>query len=214
MFVAFEGPEGSGKSTQVRLVSDVLRLSGFDVVTTREPGGTPLGESVRRLLLDSEILVSPEAEAYLMTGARAEHVHQVIKPALDRGGIVLSDRFYHSTLAYQGAGRMLDIATLRQMQHLAIGPVEPDIVVLIDIDVDAGLQRRRNHGHLNRLDREDEEFHCRVANWYRTTALKCPEWWIVFDGEQSPDILCRQISDALHQRIALLQAESPEGATL
>lgn len=186
LFVTFEGPEGSGKTTQIGLLVQALRGSGLQVVTTREPGGTDLGEALRRMLLESDTPISPEAEAYLMTGARAEHVRSVIRPALMRGDVVLCDRFADSTFAYQGGGRQLDVSDLRTMQKIAIGDTSPDLTILVDVPAEVGLQRRSRAQNTNRIDREDLEFHTRVAFWYRQEARANPDRWVVVDGSQSP----------------------------
>lgn len=189
LFVTFEGTEGSGKTTQIVLLSDSLRGLGHDVVTTREPGGTQLGEVLRRILLDSEIPVAPETEAYLMTAVRSEHVRQVIRPALEAGSIVLCDRFYDSTIAYQGGGRGLPLDDLRAMQHLAVGDTQPDITLLFDLPVEVGLRRRRGAGVGNRIDDESFEFHQRVVDCYRREASSEPARWHVVDATLSPDLV-------------------------
>lgn len=186
LFVTFEGPEGSGKTTQIGLLAQALRGSGRSVVTTREPGGTELGEALRRILLDSLTPIGPEAEAYLMTGARAEHVRTVIRPALERGDIVLCDRFADSTFAYQGGGRRLPVHELQLMQTLAIGDTYPDLTFLIDVPAEVGLERRARSQENNRIDRESLEFHARVAFWYRQEARANPDRWVVIDGSHSP----------------------------
>ncbi len=186
LFVTFEGNEGSGKTTQIGLLAQALRGFGLNVITTREPGGTELGEALRRLLLDSETPIGPEAEAYLMTGARAEHVRRIIRPALSRGDVVLCDRFADSTLAYQGGGRSLEIDDLQAIQRLAVGETVPDLTVLIDIPAEIGLARRNRTQDTNRIDRESLEFHERVAFWYRQEARGNSDRWVVVDGSRSP----------------------------
>jgi len=186
LFVSFEGTEGSGKTTQIGLLAQALRGIGCHVVTTREPGGTELGEALRRLLLESETTIGPEAEAYLMTGARAEHVRNVIRPAIARGDIVLCDRFVDSTFAYQGGGRRLPIHELRLMQTLAVGDTTPHLTILVDVPAEVGLERRARAREINRIDRESIEFHARVAFWYRQEARANPDRWVVVDGSRSP----------------------------
>lgn len=186
LFVTFEGTEGSGKTTQVGMLAQALRGIGLRVVTTREPGGTEIGETLRRLLLESETPIGPEAEAYLMTAARAEHVRHVIRPAIERGEVVLCDRFVDSTLAYQGGGRGLPVHELQQMQPLALGGTTPDLTVLVDVPAEVGLERRAKARDVNRIDRESVEFHARVAFWYRQEARANPDRWVVVDGAQSP----------------------------
>jgi dTMP kinase len=139
------------------------------------------------MLLDATDPIAPETEAYLMTAARAEHVRQVIEPALRSGTIVISDRFVDSTLAYQGAGRGLPIAVLAALQELAVGLLCPDLTILLDIDVRDGLVRRSATGEINRIDREDVLFHERVAEWFRAAALAEPQRWAVISGAGTRD---------------------------
>ncbi len=198
MFITLEGPEGSGKSTQIERVAAQLRKLGRQVVETREPGGTVLGEQLRALLLDGVSIPAPETEAYLMTAARSEHVRAVIRPALERGDVVLSDRYFDSTLAYQGAGRGLDIDKLRRLQCLAIGVLFPDRTILLDIDVTEGLKRRRSDGDQNRIDDEEVSFHQRVAGWYREEAERNPERWKVIDASQSVEAITSEIFERIY----------------
>ena len=193
MFITFEGPEGSGKSTQVVLVAEALRQDGRPVVVTREPGGTALGEQLRALLLGGEHVPAPETEAYLMTAARSEHVRSVIQPALARGDWVLCDRFCDSTLAYQGAGRGIDVERLRTLQCLATDGLTPDVTFLLDIDVVEGLRRRHGGGGRNRIDDETVSFHQRVAAWYRDEAARDPQRWRKVDAGQPVEAVTRAI---------------------
>jgi dTMP kinase len=210
VFITFEGPEGSGKTTQITLLAATLRAAGLAVVATREPGGTPLGEQVRALLLDTAEPISAEAEAYLMTAARAEHVRRVIQPALRDGAIVISDRFVDSTLAYQGAGRGLPIAELRDLQRLAIGSVLPDLTFLIDIDVHVGLARRRMAKDMNRIDLEQVAFHERVAGWFRDAALSETQRWVMIDGTGDAQAVQAAVYRAVQQRMPALAIAAGE----
>lgn len=196
-FITFEGPEGSGKSTQLALLAEALRADGWPVVVTREPGGTELGEALRELLLNADTPLGAETEAYLMTGARAEHMRQVIRPALAAGEVVLCDRFADSTLAYQGAGRGLPLEALRMLQQLAVGDDWPALTILLDVPFEVGLARRASSGVRNRIDREDAEFHARVAAWYRTEAARCPARWRVIDATWDPSVVHTQVLDAV-----------------
>lgn len=208
MFITFEGPEGSGKSTQIALLADSLRDMGKKVIVTREPGGTKLGEQLRELLLESEHVPAATTEAYLMTAARAEHVRTVIRPALERGEWVLCDRFFDSTLAYQGAGRGLDIGELRALQHLALCDLVPDRTYLLDIDVVDGLRRRRAVAERNRIDEEAVSFHERVAAWYRDEAAHDPGRWRVIDAGQPVESVSQDITDDLLNLQALSSVAS------
>jgi dTMP kinase len=196
-FITFEGPEGSGKSTQVALLATALRAAGWFVRVTREPGGTALGEALRELLLHADTPLGAESEAYLMTAARAEHMRQVIRPALAAGEIVLCDRFADSTLAYQGAGRGLPVQELRALQRLAIGADWPDVTLLLDLPVELGLRRRAGSGQHNRIDRESAAFHERVADWYRAEAARCPTRWRVVDATAPPEVVHTHVLDAV-----------------
>lgn len=203
LFVTFEGPEGSGKTTQSRRLHQRLIALGYDAVLTREPGGTPLGEAIREwlLVLANDGLV-PESEALLHTAARAEHVASIIRPALARGAVVVCDRYADSTLAYQGGGRGLEESALRSLQDFATRGLWPDLTILIDVPVEVGLARRRESGEaLTRLDREALEFHQRVRAWYWQAAQREPTRWHVVDGLAPVDEVARQVWDAVASRL-------------
>lgn len=214
MFVSFEGPDGSGKTTQVALLAERLRGEGVPTVVTREPGGTVVGAALRELLLESQLALTPATEALLMTADRAEHVEQIIRPALERGGVVVTDRYLDSTLAYQGAGRGLSLDVLEAMQHLATGGLTPDLTFLLDVPVEAGLERKRDSVELNRLDRESIAFHQRVAEGFRHLASRDPDRWRVIDATQEVRIvhtaIWLHVSAHLEaRRTALVRGESP-----
>jgi dTMP kinase len=200
-FITFEGIEGSGKTTQVALLSDALRARGDTVVTTREPGGTRLGEELRRLLLTSDVSIDAAAEAYLMTAARAQHVRDVIAPALQQGSVVICDRFSDSTYAYQGGGRGLPVDMLRRLQELAVGALVPDLTILLDLPVESGLSRRRGGGAMNRIDAETLEFHHRVAEWFRGAARSGDRRWLVVDATAAPSMVHTAILEGVLHRI-------------
>jgi len=211
LFVTFEGGEGSGKSTQIERLAAHLRAEGLDPLATREPGGTPLGERVRDVLLDHELSPAPLTEALLMEAARAEIVARVIAPALEAGRIVLCDRYVHSTLAYQGGGRGLDAALLEQLNRTATGGLAPDLVVLFDVAPEIGLERReRAGGSPNRLDRESPEFHRRVRERYLDLARREPDRFFVLDASLPPDDQERRIWDAVFPRVGT--GRRPAGA--
>jgi dTMP kinase len=172
LFIALEGVEGSGKTTQARLLMEHLRSRGLSVVAAREPGSTPLGERVREtVLLDVSLHVPARSELFLMLAARAAFVDQVVRPALARGAVVVADRFELSTLAYQGAGRGLDLELVRGCNRFATDGVAPDVTVLLDLDPEEGARRQRAEGKdPDRLEREDPGFHLRVARAYRELA--------------------------------------------
>ena len=184
MFISLEGPDGAGKTTQIRLLADRLQKEGSHVVTTREPGGTALGQELRALLLSSGHSLTAASEAFLMSADRAEHVEHVIRPALALGKLVITDRYLDSTLAYQGGGRGLDMDALRVVQQLATGGLEPDLTLLLDLPVQAGLERKLLSVDLNRLDHESREFHEAVAATFRDLAQQNPRRWRTIDATQ------------------------------
>lgn len=189
MFITFEGPDGGGKSTQIRRLAERLADAGQPVLVTREPGGTPVGCELRKILLDADDALLPVTEALLMSADRAEHVQHVVRPALASGTIVLSDRYMDSTLAYQGGGRGLDMHALRDMQKLATGGLMPDLTILLDLPVEAGIARKIADADMNRLDRESLEFHERVADTFRELARENPSRWLVIDATQDVEMV-------------------------
>jgi len=204
-FVTFEGGEGSGKTTQLERLAQRLRARGLEPLVTREPGGTPLGEGIRTLLLDPQRRPAPMTEALLMEAARAELVAGVIRPALAAGRVVLCDRYDDSTLAYQGGGRGLDADLLRALSRAATGGLRPDLTLLFDLDPAAGLARRaRAAGSVNRLDREPEAFHSRVRARYLELAAAEPARFVVLDGALPPDRLEERVWAALEPRLLAL----------
>lgn len=205
--ITFEGPEGSGKSTQVRLLGEALRVRGHKVLCTREPGGTPIGEQIRQVLHDlrNEGML-PLTEALLYSAARAQHVHDVIQPALRRGQVVLCDRFATSTLAYQGYGHGLDLEILRAVTHWVTAGVEPDLIIYLDLDVAAGLARKRRdqeagRGEWNRMDQQALSFHRAVRQGYLHMAMQAVTQWLVVDGSQSPESIHEIILTRVETRL-------------
>jgi dTMP kinase len=178
--IAFEGVEGSGKSTQLELLQRVLEQRGREVVVTREPGGTPAGERVRALVLDPAVELHPRAEALLFAAARAELVEAVIRPALERGAVVLCDRYLDSSLAYQGEARGLGRDPVEQVNRFATGGLLPDLVVLLDLDPAAGLARRARDP--DRIEAQDLGFHRRVRDAFRDLAAAEPGRFAVVDA--------------------------------
>ncbi len=177
--ITFEGPEGSGKTTQLRLLAPWLEQQGYPVLTTREPGGTVIGEAIRAILHDpAHREMSSRAEILLYSASRAQIVDELIRPALDAGTIVLCDRYYDSTYAYQGYGRGLDLDLLRTITEFATQHLTPDLTLFLDIAPEIGLQRRRMSGPLNRLDQEALEFHQRVRAGYLELIAREPQRWI------------------------------------
>ncbi len=204
-FVTFEGPEGAGKTTQLARLRDRLEAAGRHVLATREPGGTPAGEAIRRLLLEPrDGGLRPEAEALLFCAARAELVHTVVHPALAAGRVVLCDRFADATLAYQGFGRGLPRAALDAANRLATGGLVPDLTLLLDVDVEHGLARRRGSGgEWNRFDADDVAFHRRVRDGYHALARAEPDRWRVVDAGGPVDAVAEAVWAAVAGRLAL-----------
>ncbi len=204
LFVTFEGPEGGGKSTQIRRLAAHLTDRSYDVVVTREPGGTPLGETVRELLLGSRhSAMLPETEALLNSAARAQHVAEVVRPALALGKIVLCDRFLDSTLAYQGAGRGLDVDELCTMQAFATRGLWPDVTYLLDVPVEVGLARRVASGEpLNRFDADSRAFHERVRSYFLDAAERDPHRWTVIDASADQDAVEQNLLELTLQRLS------------
>jgi dTMP kinase len=183
MFVVFEGGEGSGKSTQAARLARRFEREGRDVVATFEPGDTRVGERIRELLLDGDAPVDATAELLLMLADRAQHVADVIRPALERGAVVVCDRYSPSTIAYQGAGRGLGVDTVERLCAAATGGVEPDVVVVLDVPEEVATARAA--GPPDRLERAGKSFHERVRAAYRELAPA--RGWHVVDGDGSPD---------------------------
>ena len=184
-FVVFEGGEGAGKSTQCRRLADALRALGHEVVLTREPGGTRLGTEIRRLLLDVDSTgLDPRAEALLYAADRAQHVAEIVRPALDRGAVVISDRYIDSSLAYQGAGRDLDAEQVAALSRWATGGLVPELTVVLDIDPAVGLLRAGEVDDPDRLESEPLRFHRSVRQSFLDLAAADPARYLVIDAAQ------------------------------
>jgi dTMP kinase len=192
MFVSFEGLDGCGKTTQARLLAAALEETGVEVVLTREPGGTPLGEQIRDLVLHGDH-VAPWAEAALYAAARAQHVEELIRPALARGATVVCDRYVDSSVAYQGAGRELGVEEVLALNLTAVDGLLPDLTFLVEIDVDAALARIGDKG--DRIERAEAEFWPRVAEAYRALAGRFPERYVVIDGRRGIAEVSEEIRD-------------------
>ncbi len=201
LFITFEGPEGSGKTTQARLLYDYLRGEGYSTVLTREPGGTRISDKVRQILLDPENTdILPRTEILLFSAARAQLSHEFIRPHLQRSHIVLCDRYADSTMAYQGYGQGLDLETLRLITAFATGGLQPDLTIYLDLPVELGLRRRRGmvsqddrrgyEGQLplfakwDRLDMKELEFHQRVQSGYNMMMQAEPQRWFRVDAQE------------------------------
>lgn len=203
MFITLEGPEGSGKSMQICDLAEFLRQQGRQVLTTREPGGTFIGDQIREVIMRMEnTMMSPRAEILLFCAARAQIVEEVIRPNLEKGLVVISDRYADSTLAYQGYGHGLDLAILRQILHFATGGLVPDLTLLLDVDVEVGLKRRRiGGGEWNRLDAQQLAFHQRVRQGYLKMAAEEPDRWRIIDARRKPDQVQSDIRAAISSKL-------------
>ena len=198
MFITFEGTEGSGKSEQARRLVARLQAHGLDVCATREPGGTSLGEHLRGLMLRRDDLqVNERAEALMMNAARAQHVAEVVRPALAGGKVVICDRFADSTLAYQGAGRGLDIQQLESVISFATAGLTPDMTLLLDLPVEVGLARKHAGEDWNRFEAEARAFHERVRAAYHALAERDAARWTCFDGRKAAE----ELEDEIWQRV-------------
>nr|WP_079784141.1 dTMP kinase [Pseudomonas sp. LPH1] len=186
LFITLEGPEGAGKSTNREYLAERLREQGIDVLLTREPGGTPLAERIRELLLDpSDEPMAADAELLLVFAARAQHLQQVIRPALAKGSVVLCDRFTDATYAYQGGGRGLSIERIAQLEQFVQGELRPDLTLIFDLPVEIGLARAAARGRLDRFEQEGRGFFEAVRQAYLQRAEQAPQRYRVLDAGQS-----------------------------
>lgn len=203
MFITLEGPEGSGKSSQLPALAEYLRQEGYEVIVTREPGGTAVGDQIREVLMNlKNVSIVPRTEILLFLAARAQHVEGKIRPALEAGKIVLCDRFGDSTLAYQGYGHKTDLDTLRYLLDFATGGLKPDLTLLLDIPVRDGLERKLDNGaEWNRLDAYAEAFHERVRQGYLELAREEPERWVTIDATQDKDQVQKAMRGAVMERL-------------
>ena len=194
LFIAFEGGDGAGKSTQVRLLAEALRARGRTVTVTRQPGGTELGAAIRDLVLHGDH-VSPRAEALLFAADKAHHVDQLVRPALDRGEVVITDRYTDSSVAYQGAGRDLGAAEVHDLQMWAVDGLVPDLTVVVDVTAAEG-RRRRGDTH-DRLESEADAFHEAIRQHFLSMAAGHPERYLVVDGAEPRRAPPRLVMDRL-----------------
>jgi dTMP kinase len=201
LFITFEGGEGTGKSTQLARLRSALRAEGRAIVETQEPGGTTIGREVREILLNPERTgMAPVAELFLYEASRAQLVGEVIRPALARGDVVLCDRFTDSTIAYQGAGRGLELGLIDSLNRLASGDLRPDCTFLLDLDPAVGLARVRQRTPEDRMEAELLEFHRRVREGFLAVARREPARVVVLDGTRPPE----QIAARIRDRVAAL----------
>ncbi len=202
MFITFEGPDGSGKTTQLNKLIPVLEAQGLDVVRTREPGGTDIGDQIRSVIMNMKNKsMHPRAEILLFCASRAQLVEELVHPSLAAGKVILCDRYADSTMAYQGYGHGLDRTALTQLLDFATGGLKPDLTLLFDISAEAGLRRRiSNHEEWNRMDDYALQFHERVRQGYLTMAAAEPERWVVINADRSPDEIHEEVVSILLKR--------------
>src|SRR5437870_427894 len=201
-FITFEGSEGCGKSTQVKLLADRLRAAGIPLVLTREPGGTPIGESIRELLqfAPQSATMAPETEVLLFEASRAQLLREIIKPALERGECVIADRFFDSTSVYQGVARKLDHKIVRQLNAFAVGDCVPDITFLLDVDLETTRARMKGPRRPDRMEQQAHEFYEQVRDGYLELAKWQKDRVIVLKGWESPADIAKDIWKALTSR--------------
>lgn len=209
MFITLEGPEGSGKTSHLQPLAQWLKEQGYRIFTTREPGGTSIGEQIRAVLHNLENAeMHPRTETLLYQAARAQFVEQVVKPRLAAGEVVISDRYADSTLAYQGYGHRQDLTQIRALIHYATGGLTPDLTVLLDVEAEVGLrrsaQRRAQGGEWNRLDAYDLAFHRRVRAGYLEMVKQEPQRWVVIDAGRAWEAVQADLRAVLAE--CLLQA--------
>jgi dTMP kinase len=202
MLITVEGVEGSGKSTQCRRLLESLRERGLDVVLTREPDGTPMGAALRRLFEADGPPPAPLSQVFLFMAARQQHVAEVIRPALSRGGLVISDRYADATLAYQGFGQGVDLETIRDLNRLATGGLTPDLTLVLDLDPAIGMARIRDRS-LDAFEKMDLAFHRRVREGYLEIAQTDKQRVVVLDAARDVDALTAAIAAAVDDRLVL-----------
>ena len=201
-FISFEGPDGSGKTGQLDILANVLTDAGYPILYTREPGGTSIGDQIRATLLDlKNTSMIDRAEALLYQAARAQLVDEVIKPHMAKGGIVLSDRYADSTLAYQGYGHQNAIESLQGIIQYATGGLKPDLTILLDIEPEIGLQRRMEAGGFDRLDAYDIDFHHRVRDGYLEMAAADRQRWMIVDAAQTFNQVQEELRSILFNKL-------------
>lgn len=204
LFITFEGPDGSGKTTQIARLIEFLSDKDCDVIATREPGGTSIGDQIREVVhaVDNQLMQSA-TELLLYSASRAQLVREVIRPHLDRGGVVISDRYADSTLAYQGYGRCLDMDALYTITAFATGNLRPDLTFLLDITAEEGLRRRKGSGgEWNRLDQETVDFHARVREGFIALAQTDMQRWVLIDASRGIDEVQSDIRKEVEKRLS------------
>ena len=200
MFITFEGIEGCGKTTQIDLLFNYLRGKGYKIIKTREPGGTAFGETLRETFLKTDSKVSPMCELLIFAAMRAQHVEELIEPALRDGYIVLCDRFSDATYAYQGYGRGLDLSTIRTLNDLSAHGISPDLTIILDCPAREGLTRKARSAEMDRFEREEISFHNRIRKGYKELAKQNRDRFLVLDGTDN----VKTIQSAIRKKIGVI----------
>ncbi len=204
IFITMEGPDGSGKTTQIDLLKKYLEKKGYDIVIAREPGGTVIGEAIRKIILNPEYEeMGHMTELLLYASARAQLVNQVIKPALTEGKAVICDRFVESSAVYQGIGRGLGVDTVYEVNNYALGDVQPKLTIFMDLDAEEGIKRKKEQAELDRMEKEDLSFHKRVVDGYRQLAKLYPERIVPVDATLPIDTIHSMIVEEVEHRFFL-----------
>jgi len=210
LFITFEGPEGSGKSSQIPILRDFLIKAGYTVLCTREPGGTSIGDQIRTVLLNNQnVEMHPRTEILLFQASRAQLIEQLIIPRIILGEIVICDRYADSTLAYQGYGHQVDMDQLRAIVEFATSGLKPNLTLLLDLDIQLGLQRRRKDGDVNRLDKFVIDFHQRVRWGYHQLVKADPDRWVVIDASRSFEDVQKDLQQVVINKIESWTQNSP-----
>ena len=200
LFISMEGPDGSGKSTQIELLKQYFEETGKEVIITREPGGNRISEAIREIILNKDFTeMSPTTEMLLYASARAQLISEVIAPAIDSGKMVISDRFVDSSLVYQGLARGLGVENVYEVNKHAIGDYMPDITFMFDLPAEVGLSRKKDQKELDRMELEGLEFHKKVAEGYREMAQRFPERITVIDATLPVDNICAIVRAEVHK---------------
>ena len=203
VFITLEGPEGGGKTTHARLLAEAIQGRGFDVLLTREPGGSIIGDQIRDVLMSLDnTSMDPSTEFLLFSASRAQHVRQIIKPHLEQGGLVVCARYFHSSLDSHRYGHDLDLEALHQITRFATAELNPDLIILLDLPVQDGLIRRREEGEWNRLDAYEVEFHKRVREGYLSMATEDPARWLIVDATPSLDEIQSEMQRLVFERLS------------
>jgi dTMP kinase len=197
VFITFEGIEGSGKTSQSRILKEKLIKEGLPVIHTFEPGGTVLGEKIREILLDPHMKIDPVSELLLYFAVRVQHVNEKIKPALEKGYVVICDRFHDSTIAYQGYGRGVSLKIINDLYKMFVDNLKPDLTILLDLPAEIGLKRNEKANKRDRFELEDITFHNKVKQGYLEIARSDPERFFVIDATNSPE----QISESIYEYV-------------